>query len=88
MTDLTLFQQKVYEAVSRIPRGEVRSYKQIAEQIGSPNAYRAVGSALNKNPYIGKVPCHRVIRSNGAIGGFQKGVQVKTHLLKKEGVNI
>ncbi len=81
---MTLFEKKVYKAVSRIPRGKVRSYKQIAEDIGSPRAYRAVGNALNKNPYIGQVPCHRVVRSTGAIGGFQKGAQLKLRLLKKE----
>jgi methylated-DNA-[protein]-cysteine S-methyltransferase len=85
---MTLFEKKVYKAVSKIPRGKVRSYKQIAEDIGSPHAYRAVGNALNKNPYIGQVPCHRVVRSNGTIGGFQKGAQLKLRLLKKEGVSF
>lgn len=85
---MTLFEKKVYKAVSRIPRGKVRSYKQIAEDIGSPRAYRAVGNTLNKNPYIGQVPCHRVVRSNGTIGGFQKGAQLKLRLLKKEGVSF
>lgn len=84
MAGMTLFEKKVYKAVTRIPRGKVKSYKQIAEEIGSPCAYRAVGNALNKNPYIGQVPCHRVIRSNGTIGGFSRGKQVKLRLLKKE----
>ncbi len=85
---MSQFEKRVYEAVSRIPRGEVRSYKQIAREIGLPRAYRAVGNALNKNPYIGQVPCHRVIRSNGTIGGFKKGAQLKIRLLKKEGISV
>jgi methylated-DNA-[protein]-cysteine S-methyltransferase len=68
----TAFQIAVYQAVSKIPSGETRTYKQIAEMIGYPKAFRAVGSALKKNPYPhpGPVPCHRVIASNGKIGGF------------------
>jgi len=81
----TAFETRVYLAVSRIPRGEVRSYKWVAVKIGDPDAYRAVGNALNKNPYIGKVPCHRVIRSDGSIGGFAKGVACKRRMLKADG---
>ena len=82
--ELTDFEKKVYLAVSRIPKGRVRSYKWVAEKIGHPRAYRAVGNALNKNPYIGIVPCHRVIKSDGSIGGFAKGVARKKTLLKAE----
>ncbi len=78
------FSKRVYDAVSKIPRGQVRTYKEIAREAGSPQSYRAVGNALNKNPYMGKVPCHRVIRSDGSIGGFAKGPSAKYHLLKKE----
>lgn len=85
---LTDFENKVYLAVSKIPRGEVRSYKWIAYKIGCPKAYRAVGNALNRNPYIGKVPCHRVIRSNGSIGGFAKGIKEKRKLLESELVDL
>ncbi|MBI5124491.1 MAG: MGMT family protein [Candidatus Omnitrophica bacterium] len=83
---ITDFEKKVYDAVSKIPKGEVRSYRWVAERIGRPKAYRAVGNALNKNPYIGIVPCHRVIRSDGSIGGFAKGVKQKRMLLKSEEV--
>jgi O-6-methylguanine DNA methyltransferase len=83
-TTISEFSQKVYDAVSQIPKGQVRTYKDIARAIGAPLAYRAVGNALNKNPYIGQVPCHRVIRSDGSIGGFVKGEEVKKKLLLVE----
>ena len=80
----TDFEKKVYAAVKKIPPGEVRSYKWVARKISHPKACRAVGNALNKNPHIGKVPCHRVIRSDGSIGGFAKGIKRKRELLKGE----
>ena len=85
---LTDFEKKVYRAVSKIPKGETRSYKWVAAKIGKPKAYRAVGNALNKNPYTGKVPCHRVIRSDGAIGGFARGLARKVKMLKSEGCDV
>lgn len=81
---LTEFEKKVYLAVLKIPRGQTRSYKWVAEKIGCPRACRAVGNALNKNPYIGIVPCHRVIRSDGSVGGFARGARAKSKLLKSE----
>ncbi|MCX5668034.1 MAG: MGMT family protein [Candidatus Omnitrophica bacterium] len=81
-----MFEKKVYAAVSKIPRGEVRSYKWVAVKIGRPKACRAAGNALNKNPYMGMVPCHRVIRSDGSIGGFAKGARRKIALLKSESI--
>lgn len=81
---LTDFEKKVYLAALEIPPGETRSYKWIAAKIGRPKACRAVGNALNKNPYIGTVPCHRVVRSDGSIGGFRKRVGYKRKLLKSE----
>ena len=85
---LTSFQKKVLKTVLCIPRGEVRSYKWVAERSGSPRSYRAVGTALNKNPYAPEVPCHRVIASDGSIGGYAKGVKEKIKLLRKEQVVI
>lgn len=82
---MTEFQEKVYNAVKKIPEGETRSYEWVAKQIGNPKAVRAVGNALNKNPYAPVVPCHRVIRKDGSIGGFAGGVKKKKALLKKEG---
>jgi O-6-methylguanine DNA methyltransferase len=79
------FQKRVLRAVLSIPRGETRSYRQIAEQIGDPRAYRAVGNALNKNPLPLVVPCHRVIRSDGRVGGYRFGTRRKASLLITEG---
>jgi len=80
----TPFQQKVYDFVVTIPKGETATYKEVAVAIGHPRAYRAVGNALNKNPHIGKVPCHRVIKSNGEPGKYVLGVKKKLELLHKE----
>lgn len=82
----TDFQERVLKAVMRIPIGEVRSYKQIAEMIGRPKAYRAVGNAVgtNRTPIV--IPCHRVVRNDGTLGGFGGGVRLKRILLKLEGV--
>ena len=81
---LTKFQEKVYNVVKKIPKGKVLTYKEVAQFIGKPLAYRAVGNALNKNPFK-SVPCHRVIRSNGKIGGFAKGTKEKIRILREEG---
>ena len=80
----TPFQKQVYEFVKTIPRGKTATYKEVAVAIGHPGAYRAVGNALNKNPYIGKVPCHRVIRSDGWLGKYVLGTKKKLELLHKE----
>lgn len=84
---VTEFENKVYCAVSKIPKGQVRSYKWVAAAIGRPNSARAVGNALNKNPYAPAVPCHRVVKSDGSIGGFARGVAAKRRLLKAEGID-
>ena len=84
---ITEFEKKVYKAVSEIPKGEVRSYKWVAARIGNPHAFRAVGNALNKNPYPVIIPCHRVVKSDGSIGGYAKGVRLKRKILKREGID-
>jgi len=81
---LTDFEKQVYYVVSRIPLGEVRSYKWVAAKIGRPRAYRAVGNALHKNPFAPIIPCHRVIKSDGSIGGFARGKAAKNRLIKRE----
>lgn len=85
---MTNFAEKVYKLTARIPRGRISTYKEIACALGNPEASRAVGNALNKNPYAPEVPCHRVIHSNGEIGGFASGTAKKINILKKEGVII
>jgi len=77
---MTIFEQKVLEVVKGIPRGKVMTYAAVAHAIGNPKAVRAVGNALNKNPHPITVPCHRVIRSNGQIGGYALGIDRKNCL--------
>lgn len=81
------FTKKVYEVVEKIPKGKTFSYKEVAKRAGNPKAYRAVGNILNKN-YNSNIPCHRVIHSNGSLGGYNRGVKKKKEILKKEGVKI
>ena len=82
----TEFQHQVWRALKRIPFGETRSYAQLAAEIKNPKAVRAVGLANGKNPISIIVPCHRVIGKNGALTGYAGGLQVKSWLLKHEGV--
>ena len=82
------FYQKVYKIVRTIPQGKVLTYKEVAKLAGSPKASRAVGNALNQNPDIRNIPCHRVVKSDGGVGGYRHGPAKKTALLKKEGVLI
>ncbi|MBI2108768.1 MAG: MGMT family protein [Parcubacteria group bacterium] len=80
----TRFTRCVFEVVKKIPRGEILTYKEVARRAGAPLAYRAVGRILSKN-YDPAIPCHRVIKSNGTLGGYNRGIQKKKALLKKEG---
>jgi methylated-DNA-[protein]-cysteine S-methyltransferase len=81
----TAFQKKVWQALLTIPFGETRSYGQIARQVGSPNAVRAVGAANGRNPISIVTPCHRVIGSTGKLTGFGGGLDAKAYLLALEG---
>jgi len=85
----TEFQKLVWQAISEIPKGEVRTYTDIAKQIGRPTAVRAVGTACGKNPLLITIPCHRVITSSGRLGGYSGpgGVPAKIKLLESEGVD-
>ncbi|HLA23714.1 MAG TPA: MGMT family protein [Candidatus Nanoarchaeia archaeon] len=86
----TAFQNSVYELTKKISRGKVSTYKEISKKLKSGS--RAVGNALNKNPYSfksgGNVACHRVIKSSGEVGGFASGTENKIKLLKKEGIEV
>ncbi len=84
----TKFQLKVWKYLKTIPKGELRSYSQVAKAINKPKAVRAVANAIGKNPYAPKIPCHRVIRSDGSLGGYsgKGGVNTKKKLLKLEGI--
>ena len=86
----TPFQLKVWSYLKKIPRGSVKTYSQVANSIGKPLAVRAVANAIGKNPYPQKIPCHRVIRSDGSLGGYsgKGGIKTKKILLKKEGIML
>lgn len=86
--NMTPFRKAVYKATRKIPKGKVATYGQIARFIGRPKAARAVGNALNSNPFSPKVPCHRVVNSDGKIGGFASGTAKKVALLRKEGLKV
>jgi methylated-DNA-[protein]-cysteine S-methyltransferase len=81
------FNERCYDVLRKVPRGKVTTYKEIARKINS-KAYRAVGNAMNKNPYAPRVPCHRVVKSNGEVGGFASGTKKKIKMLRKEGIEI
>ncbi|MBU6467696.1 MAG: methylated-DNA--[protein]-cysteine S-methyltransferase [Betaproteobacteria bacterium] len=82
----TAFQQKVWRAISRIPLGSLKTYQEIANEIGHNKAVRAVGSACGANPLPFIIPCHRVVGSGGRLGGFGLGTELKKKLLRQEGI--
>jgi len=86
----TKFQLKVWSYLRKIPRGRVKTYSQVAKAIRRPLAVRAVANAIGKNPYAPKIPCHRVIRSDGSLGGYsgKGGIKTKRFLLQKEGISL
>ena len=86
----TFFQKKVWNYLKKIPKGRVKTYKQVAIAINRPKSARAVANACAKNPYAPKIPCHRVIRSDGRLGGYsgKGGIKQKLRLLKSENVAI
>ena len=86
----TKFQLKVWAYIKKIPRGSAKTYSQVAKGIGKPLAVRAVANAIGKNPYPPKIPCHRVIGSDGSLGGYsgKGGIKTKEILLKKEGITL
>lgn len=78
------FREKVLAEVCKIPKGKTLTYKQVAFLVGKPKAFRAVGNILNKN-FDQNIPCHRVVRSDGKIGGYNRGMKMKKFILQKEG---
>ncbi len=83
----TVFQKKVWQALMNIPRGKTITYKELAKKIGKPRAVRAVANAVGANPCAPEIPCHRVVRSDGTLGGYsgKGGIKTKRALLIKEG---
>ena len=86
-SDISDFQRRIYEKLLEVPRGSVTTYRDLAHAIGS-KAYRAVGSALKKNPFAPRVPCHRVVNSDGSLGGFARGPKKKRAILQQEGIRF
>jgi methylated-DNA-[protein]-cysteine S-methyltransferase len=84
---VTSFQNKVYNKCKKIPLGKVSTYKEIAISLNC-KCYRAVGHALNQNPFAPQVPCHRIVSSDGGIGGFASGTAKKIKILEEEGIRI
>ena len=86
----TDFQIKVWKYLLKIPKGKVNTYPEVAKAIGKPRAFSAVANAVGKNPYPPKIPCHRVIRSDGGLGGYsgRGGIKTKLRLLRSEKVDI
>lgn len=84
---MTIFQKRVYKIVGRIPKGKVLAYGEVARLAGRPQAARAIGNLMHRNPFK-HVPCHRVIRADGTVGGYAKGTNKKIKLLQQEGVVI
>ena len=86
----TKFQIKVWKYLKTIKKGQIRTYSEVARAINRPKAVRAVANAIGKNPYAPKIPCHRVIRSDGSLGGYSGpgGIKTKKKLLKSEGISL
>ena len=84
----TKFSERVLELTRKIPEGKVTTYSEIARALGKPGASRAVGNALNKNKCPDRIPCYRVVRSDGSVDGYAKGTAKKIRLLRKDGIGI
>jgi methylated-DNA-[protein]-cysteine S-methyltransferase len=86
----TPFQIKIWNYLKKIPKGRVKTYSQVAKAIGKPKAVRAVANAIGRNPYSPSIPCHRVIRSDGSLGGYsgKGGIKQKLKLLRSEKIKI
>lgn len=85
---MTAFEKLVFKKVGQIPLGKVTTYQLIAKSLGKPKAARAVGNALNKNPWLVKIPCHRAVGTDGSLGGYRLGQKRKKQLLQKERIEF
>jgi len=81
-------EQQVYKKLTQVPRGKVTSYGELARAVGLKNGQRVIGQIMKKNPYPVIIPCHRVVKSDGKVGGYAYGDKIKTNMLKKEGLTI
>jgi len=80
--------QQVYKKLTEVPQGKVTTYGELAKAVGLKNGQRVIGQIMKKNPYPSIIPCHRVVKSDGKVGGYAYGDDVKTNMLRKEGIKI
>lgn len=80
--------KRIYKKLLEVPKGKVTTYGELAKAVGMKNGQRAVGQIMNKNPYPVIIPCHRVIKSDGKVGGYAYGEEIKSNMLTKEGIKI
>jgi methylated-DNA-[protein]-cysteine S-methyltransferase len=80
--------QKIYKKLLEVPKGKITTYGELAKSVGLKNGQRVVGKIMNKNPFPVIIPCHRVIKSDGKIGGYAYGEEIKSNMLLKEGIQI
>ncbi|MFZ9006572.1 MAG: MGMT family protein [Nitrosopumilaceae archaeon] len=80
--------EKIYKKLLEVPKGKITTYGELAKAVGFTNGQRAVGKIMNKNPYPVFIPCHRVVKSDGKIGGYAYGEEIKKNMLQKEGIKI
>lgn len=81
-------EQRVYKKLTQVPQGKVTTYGELAKAVGLKNGQRVIGQIMKKNPYPVIIPCHRVVKSDGKVGGYAYGDSIKINMLKKEGINI
>jgi len=81
-------EQQVYKKLTEVPQGKITTYGELAKAVGLKNGQRMIGQIMKKNPYPGIIPCHRVVKSDGKIGGYAYGGAVKTNMLRIEGIQI
>jgi methylated-DNA-[protein]-cysteine S-methyltransferase len=81
-------EQQVYKKLTEVPQGKITTYGDLAKAVGLKNGQRVIGQIMKKNPYPGIIPCHRVVKSDGRVGGYAYGADVKTNMLRKEGIQI
>ena len=81
-------EKKVYKKLLKVPKGKITTYGELAKAVGLENGQRAIGRIMNKNPFPVIIPCHRVVKSNGDIGGYAYGEKIKTNMLSQEGIKI
>jgi len=81
-------EQQVYKKLTEVPQGKITTYGELAKAVGLKNGQRVIGQIMKKNPYPAIIPCHRVVMSDGKVGGYAYGGDVKTNMLRKEGIQI